>query len=361
MESDSKIDMSLGFRLRVYTHLVSCQSYPCPISTLIFPYLDEIIKLNRKNQKLGAGKPRARVRGLGVKRTAGLRASLARPMKSRQSSAALAIFQKARRTAAIAAKVAADAAALVAPSGVLSRNNRRIGGMSPPIFFNNRNLCQKLAVVGAEQFACLPSMSATLRCVERFSVFWLPNCCFSSFDVARLCRQYELTTPIDNSGGRNQPPRMRNLAVRQRILAVNQQIYQRQRRRQEAISRRQQQAQQIRFTNTRQSTRTNNTNGNFQQQQFTRTQTARSRTWRGNQFNNRQLGRQVQVRGRNAVGLTVQTSNNIQSQRYQQYLAQARALIRAQQERRNDNSLYVDAPVRNRGFSRNAGRGRFRR
>ena len=47
-------------------------------------------------------------------------------MKSRQAFAARAIFQRARRTAVIAARVAADAAALVSPAA--SVPNIRRGG-----------------------------------------------------------------------------------------------------------------------------------------------------------------------------------------------------------------------------------------
>lgn len=65
-----------------------------------------------------------------------LRPSLAKRMKSRQSSAALAIFQKARRTAAIAAKVAADAAAFVSSANYQPKSVRRFpGGMFGLLIF----------------------------------------------------------------------------------------------------------------------------------------------------------------------------------------------------------------------------------
>lgn len=62
--------------------------------------------------------PVRRKRGIVVKKATALRPSLLKNMKSRQTLAAQAIFKRARQTAAIAAKVAADAAALVSPSYV---------------------------------------------------------------------------------------------------------------------------------------------------------------------------------------------------------------------------------------------------
>lgn len=88
--------------------------------------LDEIIKLNKKANKPNPKKLSVKPLALSTKRAGSLRSSIAKPMKSRQASAARAIFQRARRTAAIAAKVAADAAALVSPA--VSIPNLRRGG-----------------------------------------------------------------------------------------------------------------------------------------------------------------------------------------------------------------------------------------
>ncbi len=96
--------------------------------------VDDIIKMEKKTKSAAAkARGRGKVSALRPslnrgKRVSALRPSLAKPMKSRQSSAALAIFQKARRTAAIAAKVAADAAAFVAPVNNTPQVAPRFGG-----------------------------------------------------------------------------------------------------------------------------------------------------------------------------------------------------------------------------------------
>lgn len=100
----------------------------CLMECLLGSHLDEIIKLNRKAKKASGPKPSAKSRLLAVKRAGLLRSSLVKPMKSRQVTAARAIFQRARRTAAIAARVAADAAALVSPANTAIQGTRRIGG-----------------------------------------------------------------------------------------------------------------------------------------------------------------------------------------------------------------------------------------
>ncbi|VDD76263.1 unnamed protein product [Mesocestoides corti] len=141
-------------------------------------------------------------------------------------------------------------------------------------------------------------------------------------------------------------------------------MYRQHRRRQNDIMRSQEQTQRKRSAYSRQLTGTNNTqHNNFQQQRLARIRTTRYRSRREIQSNNRQFaGHEAQVRGTITPGRTVQTCNNIPLHVYQQYLAQARALIQAQQECRiDDDSLYVDVPVRSRGFWRGAGRGRFRR
>ncbi|VDD84135.1 unnamed protein product [Mesocestoides corti] len=98
------------------------------------------------------------------------------------------------------------------------------------------------------------------------------------------------------------------------------------------------------------------------QQRLACIKTARYRSRREIQSVNQHfVGHEAQVRATFTPGRTVQTCNKIPLYVYQQYLAQASALIRAQQECLDDDSLYVDVPVRSRRFWRNAGRGRFRR
>lgn len=98
----------------------------------------------------------------------------------------------------------------------------------------------------------------------------------------------------------------------------------------------------------------------------------------------RHLGFGIRRRGSGQVIRAQANMNAVSSTRYQHYIQQARALIRAQAERlsgtaggfnnynrynRNNNSIYVDVPVRsgvgnsngNRFGGRNNMRGRFRR
>lgn len=98
-------------------------------------YLDEIIKLSKKNKQTDSAKtgPVGKKRATIKRKTAALRPNLSRPMKSRQTAAAQAIFRRARKTAAIAAKVAADALALAAPSNAPGNYER--GGIFVNIYF----------------------------------------------------------------------------------------------------------------------------------------------------------------------------------------------------------------------------------
>ncbi|CUT98787.1 expressed protein [Echinococcus multilocularis] len=301
-------------------------------NSMIDMSLDDIIKLNRRTKKASGSKPSLKARSLAVKRAGLIRSSLVKPMKSRQVTAARAIFQRARRTAAIAARVAADAAALVSPANTVAQSNRRIGAAGPAAARNNRAIS-------------------------------------------------------------------RNLAVRQRIMAVNRQIFQRQRRsrgvpgaltrlgvRPQRQVQRQQRLQ--RPDTIRRLSRNNNSSNTFgigSQRSFRQNSSLNviGRQRRVTRVDTQRFGIRRRGGGR-MVGAQTNMSA-MSSTRYQQYLQQARALIRAQAERVNptaggfnsrDNynrysrtsSMYVDVPVRsgggdftgNRFGGRNGIRGRFR-
>ncbi|KAL5104939.1 hypothetical protein TcWFU_005401 [Taenia crassiceps] len=301
-------------------------------NSMIDMSLDEIIRLNRKAKKASGPKPSVKARPLAVKRANLLRSSLVKPMKSRQVTAARAIFQRAQRTAAIAARVAADAAALVSPANTTVQGTRRVGAAGPATTRNSRAIS-------------------------------------------------------------------RNLAVRQRIMAVNRQIFQRQRRSRGVpgvvnrlgvqIQRQVQRQQRLRrFDNVQRLSRNNinsvNTFGtNFQRPtRQTPSLIAVGRQRRVTRVDNQRFG--IRRRGGGQVIRAQTNMNAVSTTRYQHYIQQARALIRAQAERlsgtaggfnnynrysRNNNSIYVDVPARsgvgdfngNRFGGRTGRRGRFRR
>ncbi|VDN96424.1 unnamed protein product [Rodentolepis nana] len=265
--------------------------------------LDDIIKLNKKakhpvvSKRVSAKKRR----GIVAKKTAALRPSLLKNMKSRQTLAAQAIFKRAKQTAAIAAKVAADAAALVSPSysapntGVTQANNRRM-------LVQRRIMTKKRILIRQRQ-------------------------------QQQLRRSQDL---------RN---RLNNLTQRQIQIPIQQQARSFNQRRSFNRGNR------------------NNNNGNLPRIQRVISNTAGgNRQWQNatQGVNRSRFSRRGQ--------LTRTGSNNSRMSSlpaYQQYIEQARALIRAQKEMRNTptptnvnrtrpnqtyaRNIFVDVPVKNNG------------
>ncbi|VDL37052.1 unnamed protein product [Hymenolepis diminuta] len=283
--------------------------------------LDEIIKLNKKARQSRI--PIRRKRGIVVKKATALRPSLLKNMKSRQTLAAQAIFKRARQTAAIAAKVAADAAALVSPSYVAS----------------NAGAAQKKNRKLMVQRRILPKKRVLIRQRQQ----------------QQTRRNQDLRSHLNNLPHRqNQVPNQR----------------------------------QIRPVNARSLNRgsRNNNNRNLpRNQRVLSSAAAGNRQWQS--APQRIIRSNLSRRGQpNRARLNSSRMSSLPP--YQQYIEQARALIRAQEEMRNASSprsinrnglsqnnarnIFVDVPVRNneaggdfRGGSRfvRAGRGagRFRR
>ncbi|KAM7536644.1 hypothetical protein Aperf_G00000088389 [Anoplocephala perfoliata] len=279
--------------------------------------LDEIIKLNKKSKQPSAAKagPSGKKRVAIKKKSAPLRANLSRPMKSRQITAAQVAFRRARRTAAIAAKAAADALALVAPSTGPGNNERGVGvgGVSR----NNRPMNR--SSVARNQMLLRQQQRRRTRGTQDL--------------------RSRLNFPIQ---------RQRRPPIQQAQSVIGRR----------SVNLRARYRKPIRGSGQRLVT-TTVARGSWQNASVPK----RPMSTRGGALN-RALPNNVASRG---------------PAQYQQYIQQARALIRAQQELRdsslgnatrnrstrnsnNNSNIYVDVPVRNTagGFTGNRGRGRGR-
>nr|CDS29561.1 expressed protein [Hymenolepis microstoma] len=273
------------------------------IGNVIDMSLDEIIKLNKKAKQPVVAKrvPARKKRGIVVKKTTALRPSLLKNMKSRQTLAAQAIFKRAKQTAAIAAKVAADAAALVSPSysasnaGATRVNNRRM-------LVQRRILPKKRVIIRQRQ-------------------------------QQQLRRSQDLRS------------RLNNISQRQMQIPV------------------QQQARSITQRRSLNRGNRNNNNRNLLQIQRVISNTAGgNRQWQDATL---RVNRPILPRRGQSNGTRSNNARTSSLPPYQQYIEQARALIRAQEEMRNTSTpinvsrsrpnqtfarnIFVDVPVRNNG------------
>ncbi|KAM3188281.1 hypothetical protein ACTXT7_000597 [Hymenolepis weldensis] len=295
--------------------------------------LDEIIKLNKKarRSRVAMTIPVRRKRGIVVKKATALRPSLLKNTKSRQTLAAQAIFKRAKQTAAIAAKVAADAAALVSPSYVACIPISSLANAGAAQM-KNRKLMVQRRILSKKRVLIRQRQQQQMRRNQdlRSHLNNLPQR-QNQISNQRQVRPFNARRSL-NRGSRNN--NNRNLPRNQRVLS-------------------------------------NAASGNRQWQ------SAPQRIIRPD-FSRRGQSNRARLNSSRMTSLPP----------YQQYIEQARALIRAQEEMRNAPSLrsinrngpsqnnarniFVDVPVRNsqaggdfRGGNRfvrgGRGAGRFRR
>ncbi|VDL91069.1 unnamed protein product [Schistocephalus solidus] len=266
------------------------------LSNKIDMSLDDIIKSNKKNKQAAASVARkASARGRAgrvsalkspLQRKSALRPNLAVTMKSRQSATALAIFRKAQRTAAAAAKIAASAAALLSTRPTQSRP---------------------------------PSTAPDLR-VTHINPGRIRRQMNSSANTARTLRNPTTRLPTRQRGGRlqNRPNNRQQSGVQRQFVGTSNGMTR------QSAYRRQTQPQNLRFNNTLggQSRRGINRNGGQHSDYYYKP------------------SRRAQI---------------AQSRRNQEYLAQARALIRAQEEIRKQ-SVYPNSSLPRAGNFRGRSR-----
>ncbi|BHF76206.1 hypothetical protein SprV_0501930400 [Sparganum proliferum] len=262
------------------------------LSSKIDMSLDDIIKSNKQNKQTAvnvAGKSsvrgrRGRVSALKspLQKRSALRPNLAVTMKSRQSATALAIFRKAQRTAAAAAKIAASAAALLSTKPT----QRRLPSTAPDLRATHINPGRIRRQVNSSANTVRPLRNPiiTFRNSQRGGRFQTRQ---NSRQQSSIRRQF---------GGRGNGTTL------------------------QSAYRRQNQPQNLRF------------NGTLSGQ--SRRGTNRSAGQHSDYYY--KLSRRAQI---------------AQSRRNQEYLAQARALIRAQEEIRKQ-TVYSDASLPRAGNSR---------